>query len=286
MLNYLRSFLRNEKYIFEIVCVIIFAIIFTRILNNFYKDTDIYTNMERNTEVNSSIYENITEEQTKESESIIDEFVELCKNKAYSDAYALLSYECKDLIYNNEKDFEEQYCQKYIADLEEYTKNSIYYKDGVIIYEIQYYPNFLETGEASARIDYIGVVKEKSGEEKLNLLGLINKKIIDKKYDDKNITIAVKSKIYLYQCELYNIEIVNKTDDIIEINPKDIMFIDGASKTYLGSNVIEGAELKIPSHEQKEVQIKIDKKAYDSETIETLQINKWINDTREIKINL
>ena len=255
-MNYILAILRNEKYIFEIICIIAFAIIFTRIINTFYKETG-----EQESNNKKNIYKDLSQEEIKSSKDIVDEFINLCINNKYTEAYELLSDECKNTIYQDENSFQKEYVQKYISKLETYRRNAIDYTDNKIICKVEYTPNSIETGLVEKNIDYITVEKKENGEQKLSLMGLIEANKIEKEYNSENIKIRINNKIIFYNYEEFEIEILNKSGVEIILYANTIMCSDEKDYNYYNDYENNAGKIKVNPYDKKIIKVKMNKKA-------------------------
>lgn len=168
MLKLIRSFFRNEKFIFEIMCIIIFIIVFLHIIN------DQASNQKSEYINTNTISKNVEEKDTETYKQLIEKFITLGKDKKYEEAYELLSDECKNVIFNNDiNNFKEKYYKRYLVGLDKYYINLYEQNEEVIIYSIIYYPNALETGKTDSEEEYISIVVDDKNTNnlKLNVLG-------------------------------------------------------------------------------------------------------------------
>lgn len=153
MINLIRSFFRNEKFIFEIICVIVFIIFFLHMLNN-----QMYVNTENSADSNNKVTEEIIDEEKVVTDQLIKNFITFCKNEQYTEAYNLLTDDCKENLYTNQTEFENKYCKKYLIGLEKYYTNIVKKENNTITYMVQYYPDPLTTGDTEGKKNYISII--------------------------------------------------------------------------------------------------------------------------------
>ena len=126
----------------------------------------------------------ISEEKFEEQNGIIENFVNLCNEQKFAEAYNLLSQKCKEKIYPTLQDFENEYCRKIFGQKREYNIqawiNSKYYST----YRINYTEDFMTTGVYGGTEkyqDYITIVSYKnSDEKKININNYIGTEELNK----------------------------------------------------------------------------------------------------------
>lgn len=279
MINYIKSFFRNEKYIFEIICVIVFIIFFLQVINGQISNNKIDVG-EKNT-----ISEKFSDEEVSTTEQLIENFITLCKNERYEEAYELLTEDCKKEVFeNNFSNFNKEYCKKYLIGLDKYYKNITEQKEDVIIYKIQYYQNALETGKTSTESDYISIVmnKDEVNNSKLNIAGFIKKQDIIKEYEDDDTKILITKKNIYKDHEIYDIEFINKTNQTMNINYKDIEFRNSQIEILRTTNENIKNTVTIMPKESIATKIKINKDISSNNEISYIYFNN-INIDNHIK---
>ena len=109
MNKFVRFYNQHRHIVWIIILSIVAFIAIIQILNNFaYEKNNANQNIN---EVNNNNYINynysvITEKEVNSNVSeIIDEFIEKCNNGQVEDAYAMLSDECKIILYPSLEDF-------------------------------------------------------------------------------------------------------------------------------------------------------------------------------------
>lgn len=109
MNNFVRFYNQNRYMVWIIILSIAAFITIIQILDNFaYQKNNANQNINvvnNNSSINYN-YSVITEKEVNSNVSeIIDEFIEKCNNGQVEDAYAMLSDECKIVLYPSLEDF-------------------------------------------------------------------------------------------------------------------------------------------------------------------------------------
>lgn len=108
MNKFIRFYNQNRHIVWIIILSIAAFIAIIQILDNFaYKKNNANANINaiNNNSINYN-YSIITEKEVNANVSeIIDEFIEKCNNGQVEDAYAMLSDECKIILYPSLEDF-------------------------------------------------------------------------------------------------------------------------------------------------------------------------------------
>lgn len=286
MMNYIRSFFRNEKFIFEIICIIIFIIFFLHVLN----DQAAKSSKTTNENTNITTQEEFLEEDITYAKGLIENFITLCKNKNYEEAYKLLTDDCKNTIYTNQTEFINEYCAKYLIGLDRYYLNVIKLEQNNVVYNIQYYPDALETGKTAAETDFITVNIDKNdiNNSKLNIASFVSNENIQKEYEDESIKIVINKKNIFKNYENYEVEFINKTDRTIEVDYQNIRFLNDQSSIMRPEYEETTNKIEITPKENTKKNIKINRDI--NNNFKILEINfdniKINGFNKNIKINL
>jgi len=224
--------------------------------------------------------EKITKSQKNIVETI-DEFIEYCNNKQISEAYNLLSEDCKNEMYPTVNVFEELYFNKIFFGK---TKNISAENWVGNIYKIKFIENALATGgnnTGEAMQDYITGEQDEEGNIRLNINGYIGKEEINQQTENYGIKIKVSEKHKYMNFETYVFQITNKTDNTILLNSRDsleAMYLEDKNNTKYTAYIHElsEAELKLIPGETKNVSIKYYNKHGSSKKIENIIFSKII----------
>lgn len=162
-------------------------------------------------------------------ESAIKQFISYCNEGKVTEAYSMLSENCREELFQTEEQFRKNYYEskfqtKKVSSLLSWI-NSSYGKT----YRVRLYENLLETGDNSdvAIEDYITVDKI-NDQYVLNINAYMGRTQLDKSSSAYGITITVRNKNVYNEYEQYNLTIQNGTDQVICLDPKE-----NTSSTYL-----------------------------------------------------
>ena len=161
----------------------------------------------------------LDENKLEEDISIIEEFLNLCNNKEFEQAYELVSDDCKVNVFNNNyNDFVRTYCNKIFSTKKTYTSEN-WSGD---IYKIRLVEDILATGQSSTSgtaIQEWYTVVEENDEEKLNINNYIGERVfnsVSNTVDD--ITIKILKRNTYKDYENYTIEVTNNTENTIYLD--------------------------------------------------------------------
>lgn len=256
----IRLWNQHRKGFILAIGAFIFLIIVIQVLNQVAKSQKearnenriILTEEEKNLPTRSSISgEKVDLDITKDNVAIIEDFIAKCNNQDVSSAYALLTDDCKELLYPNEEMFKVGYIDiifttKRVANIENFLNNGNRYT-----YYINYQEDSLSTGKISGTNTYQDYITIDT-DGKLNIDNLIYKNEVNKESERDGIKIKVLSQAIYKDKEEYQIQIENATDKDISIigsNTSSIYLVDDNNTKY-NSNAIEIAEssYQIPSY--------------------------------------
>lgn len=286
MKKLIRYFNQNRKKILLILLIIVFLIILVRVLNYIVK-TNIQeennnisnTNTNRDTSIPSEAIisgEEIPEEEAREDKEIIDNFVNACNDKLYTNAYSMLSKECQDNVFNNNIDyFKNNYVDVVFETSKTYKLEGWLNKENMT-YKITYInDNILATGSMENGLNYTDYITIDGKDEKINIFGFIDEVDSDITKTQNNITIQIVS-IETYMNEvIYNILVSNNNEKTILLSDysdnKQICLVDSNDIEYISYlNEIPQNNLIFEPGVKKEVSIKFSKSYSSSSKIEKM----------------
>ena len=245
---------QNRKKIWTCVLLVIFLFGILQLLNYLEKNksnTKDISNSSTNSTTITATTDKTQKKQTSavndyiiskntadENEKIIKDFIEACNNGETSKAYALLSSDCKEVLYPTEEEFIKNYyrpifAEKKICDLQSWLVDGRKYT-----YKVTIASDILSTGQASnstQQTDYITIIDEED-EKKLNINSYVCRKNVKGTTTRDNIQITVNYKDVYIEYEKYNISIKNKSKNIIMLdnkeNSKTIYLVDDSEVKY------------------------------------------------------
>ena len=254
MINRLRRFYnQNREQLWFTVLVIVIIIAVVQILNNFAKQKNkinINNNNYQNTVLSQSakeqrieeskqsvISDNKVEDKEYERESeIIERFVKFCNTGNKEQAYALLTDECKELLYPTVEDFTNNYINRNFSSYKAYSIQN-YYND---TYKIRLTEDMLSTGKSNNGVaiqDYFTI----SG-NKLNISEYLGRTQINSSGESNNIKIKVLYKDTFMDYEKYTIEVYNGNSQTIKLDS-----LEGTKSIYIEN--VNGIQYPSYSHE-------------------------------------
>lgn len=227
---------------------------------NVYKPTETVI---KGTDISNAQYEVDT--------NIVNKFLDYCNDAKVSEAYQLLSDDCKTELYPTIEYFKSNYYNNIFDKEREYNLQSWISTSDYTVYKIRYTNCMLSTGtydKSDVYEDYITLVKN-SNEEKISIGNLIRIEDcnIVSETDELEVTV-LKKKIYISN-EEYEIKVGNKTEktillDNLETN-KGIELIGGSGVSYSAyTNKLFLTNLTIDPKMKKNITIKF-KKSLSSE---------------------
>ena len=153
-------------------------------------------------------------------EKLIDDFVEYCNNKDYSNAYSLVSDDCKENVFNNEEEKFKLYVDEVFPEEKIYSIQSYSKTDDFYIYNVKFLNNILASGLTNEDFKYYEEKYAISGDKnnlKLTVGNYMGKEELRSVSEDDYVKIRVTEKRMFYSKELYKVKITNKTDNIMVI---------------------------------------------------------------------
>lgn len=297
-MNKLIRFYNQNRHIIWLVILSVTAIIaLIQILDDFaYEKNNANKNSNINTYKNDTPINNnfsvVTEEEIKSSVTkIIDKFIHYCNNGKVEEAYELLSYECKKVLYPSLEDFTKKYYNRIFTEKKMYVCQAWISEEDLYTYRINFTEDMLATGGSNKTsiLDYYTVVED-NGKYKLNINKFIDFEDVNSQIKNSNVIINVKSKKIYMDYETYDIELINKTQKTIMLDDmqstKNIYVEDNNKAKYFWYNhEISEKEVEIRSGFNQNISIKFDKayKAY-RETVKIVFSNIILDDNKSISI--
>lgn len=299
MYKLMRFYNRNRKKIFRIILIIVFIFVILKLLNYFTKikankkieetvnniDNALTTNNSTLISDKSSISgASIQSSKLKKDTDIINQFMDYCNNGDVSNAYNLLTDDCKKEMFPTIQDFSNiYYSSLFNGERKSYTIEN-WEND---TYSVRITSDILSTGSLKGdetRQDYITIIEN----SKLNINSYVKKLNVNKKTSDKNITITVNYINVYMDYEIYDITIQNNTNDTILLDTNDdtksVYLLDKNSmKYYFYNNELIKEKLSIQSNFKTNIQIKFDNSYKEKRNIESMIFTKMVLNYNEYK---
>lgn len=221
-----------------------------------------------------------------EIQKLLEDFINYSCNGEVDKAYALLTQDCKEILYPSLETFEQDYCsdiRNKTYDFQSWASTS-----GTYIYQVRFFENPLTTGMDTTNNyiqDYITVIKEQE-EYKLNINKFIGKRDINKEIETNDIYITVKSSETYLDYEYYELEINNRRYKQIILDPlieDDSTYVKNSDGLNISALLYENDEedLNIKAGEVKTVKIKFNNTYNGEKTIRKLGFSTIIIDKEE-----
>lgn len=299
MYKLMRFYNRNRKKIFRIILIIVFIFVILKLLNYFTKikankkieetvnniDNALTTNNSTLISDKSSISgASIQSSKLKKDTDIINQFMDYCNNGDVSNAYNLLTDDCKKEMFPTIQDFSNiYYSSLFNGERKSYTIEN-WEND---TYSVRITSDILSTGSLKGdetRQDYITIIEN----SKLNINSYVKKLNVNKKTSDKNITITVNYINVYMDYEIYDITIQNNTNDTILLDTNDdtksVYLLDKNNmKYYFYNNELIKEKLLIQSNFKTNLQIKFDNSYKEKRNIESMIFTKMVLNYNEYK---
>lgn len=290
MNNLTRYFNQNRKMIWIVIFVVIFVIIVIQLLNSFYKNSN-------KEEVGNSTSSNVTQKDyTNESQAmvqgsigskekqneygaLIEEFLTYCVNGQVSQAYSLLSNDCKKILYPTEKSFELNYYKSKFDTKKTYDFQLWSAIDKTYVYQVRIYGDMLSSGMINNEDyiqDYFSVIQD-DNVYRINVSGYVksttygyNGDETERYVGENNIGLMLKSIDSYMDYEIYHFMVNNYSDKNIFLNPlesyKTLYLVDDKDN-HINAMLTEITEddFLVNANESKNIDIKFNR-AYTTTT--------------------
>ena len=290
MNNLTRYFNQNRKMIWIVIFVVIFVIIVIQLLNSFYKNSN-------KEEVGNSTSSNVTQKDyTNESQAmvqgsigskekqdefgaLIDEFLTYCVNGQVSQAYSLLSNDCKKTLYPTEKSFELNYYKSKFDTKKTYDFQLWSAIDKTYVYQVRIYGDMLSSGMINNEYyiqDYFSVIQD-DNVYRINVSGYVksttygyNGDETERYVGENNIGLMLKSIDSYMDYEIYHFMVNNYSDKNIFLNPLEsyeTLYLVDDKDNHINAMLTEITEddFLVNANESKNIDIKFNR-AYTTTT--------------------
>ena len=274
-----RWYNQNRLQVIIVVALITFIFIILRVLNGFaekeleqkkneanHRNNSI--NIEQSTitsRVNQSVLtgEKVPEQTSNSNQKVIKQFVNYCNDVKVEEAYAMLSDECKEVLYPTLKDFVTYYYLNIFYITRIYSLENWYKDFDSYTYYIKYTEDVLATGNVKSkddRSDYITVIYTDSG-VKLNIGSYVGREKKEETVTKNNVSLTVNWVDYYIDYCVYNVSFTNNTLNKICIDTNEdiesvFIYDENEIKFTAYLNEISNEELKVDSGKTTTLNIK------------------------------
>lgn len=302
----IRYFNQNRRKIFSIIVIVAFGYFLLQFAN--YMAANSYKNIEPNKAVNPN--ENIIVGQdninidsaitgttggktAKEETEVIQQFIQYCNEGKTTEAYNMLSNECKENMYPKIDNFIKNYYKNNFNE----TKSFNIQRWTGSIYKVDLKENMLHTGKISTenKQDVMTVVYDE-GTYKLNINSFIRRTQLNKLTKIEDISIKVLYKDTYMNYETYIFEVENKSGKNIYLDNLEksstIYIVDENDVKHTANlNELGQEHLQIYPYSKNEIQITfsnnyISGRDYSKIVFENVILDEANNESKKISINL
>lgn len=303
MNKFLRYFNQNRKKILSIIVAIAFGFILlyyindrvansTRKVNTNITSTESQNISKDNINTNSALEGGIGGITSQKEANIVEQFIQYCNQGKTTEAYNMLSEDCKESMYPRITTFIENY---YNNNFKESKSYNIQRWSGSI-YKVDLKQNILHTGSISgeSKQDFITVVYD--GEYKININNFIGRTQLNKERIIDRLSIKILYKDTYMNYETYTLEIQNNNDKDIYLdnleNASTIYIVDENNVKHSAYvNELTKEQIHIYKYSKAQVQIKftnryISGREYSEMVFENVILDDVNNQNTKISINL
>lgn len=297
MYNLIRFYNQNRKKIFKIILIIVFIFGILQLLNyltrlksnkNMLEIENKANSIVNDSEINSLVSDkslvsdnNISNVQLNKDISVINQFIDYCNNEDITDAYNLLTNECKEEMFPSMQDF----YNIYYLNIFNKEKKSYTIENWVgHIYMVRITNDILSTGKINngeTKQDYITVIYDNNDKVKLNINNYVKRTILNKETSNKNINITVNNVNTYMDYEIYNITVQNDSNNTILLDTSDdtksVYLLDKNNmKYYFYNNEIIQNKLILQSKFKVDLQIKFINSYSSNKIIKNMILSKMV----------
>lgn len=304
MLNsIIRFYNLNKGKIWRIIIIVVAIILLIQVLNSIAKksreeSSNVVNDETGNKSQTSSKSPNIMQTQVstggsdvsksdaRNNQMLIANFVSYCNNKSITDAYNMLSEECKKELFSTEDEFNNKYLKKIFTNKKDYNIEAWKNTSVGVTYRVTYVDDILSTGKVGTNTeDYITV----DGNGKLNIFRFIGSEKLNKSASNDIATIQILDKVVYDDYEKYSIRVTNNTKNTIMINRKEDN--DGIYTVYSGSSEKYSAfiseiyeqNLTIEANQTKYLSIRINKLYTGDSAVKKMVFSDIIKNKKEFE---
>ena len=199
----------------------------------------------------------IPTDKLSEAQEIFDKFFEYCNSKNLEKAYEMLTDECKELVYPNLEAFKNNYYNNIFANNKKvYSFENWYNNTYMVTIENDALSSGIIDNNIEKKVDYMTIK-----ENKLNISSYIERTTIDKEMKQDGIQLLINSKDTFMDCEIYNVTILNNTENTICLanvnNTQDIYLVDSDGIKYnIYNHELLQSKMTIKSNYKEDINLK------------------------------
>lgn len=296
MSNFTKIRLMIKEYLKQIVTVIIFFVAFIfigKIISLFFKDNAILSKPIINKDNRKSVISENKNPSIKEynkTKIITDEFVKACNSYDFKKAYTYLSSSNKEYFgtYNNF----EKYIKKVFNEQKRYELRAYSNIKDIDIYQLRLFSDILATGLTKQKFNYLDLKiatkldKNEPNNIMFNIGGFIKEDKLNDVFENDDIRMDFKNAKILYKSEIIEVEIQNKTNEIMVL--KDFNSKTSEITSQIGSEIrsdLRKTNIIIQPYSKEKIYIEFLKFADDEKKINNIKLNdiRFTNEYIEAK---
>ena len=232
--------------------------------------------------------EDVDETVYEEEESIINTFVDYCNQGKITEAYNMLSSDCKEALYPDQQSFENNYYKNIFTEKRTCNLQAWINDDNYTTYRVRYIGDIMSTGdyENSNKYQYyITIVTTEDNAKYLSISSYISKERFDNiQIEAEELSIQVKYVEKYINYVDYTFEVKNKSDKIILLDStknisKTAYIITNDDKTRTcDSTSINMLDLKVDPNNTENITLRYNKVAGSNDEDKEIHFTNIVKD--------
>lgn len=232
--------------------------------------------------------EDVDETVYEKEESIINTFVDYCNQGKITEAYNMLSSDCKEALYPDQQSFENNYYKNIFTEKRTCNLQAWINDDNYTTYRVRYIGDIMSTGDyenSNKYQDYITVVKTEDSTEYLSIGGYISKETFDDvQIETEEISIKVEYVEKYINYEDYTFAVTNRTDKTILLDStknisKTAYIITNEDTTRTSdSTSIQMIDLKVDANNTENITLRYNKVAGSNDEDKEIHFTNIVKD--------
>lgn len=157
----------------------------------------------------------------KTAEEFVEAYVDACNQGKYQKAFDMLSDDCKKYEFENNIELFASHVLEKMPTPKSYSIQNYSNYDGYYTFEVKYLDDILATGLTNQEYTYttekISLIKNTKGGFDISVGNFIKYKPINSVAENEYVKIDIKDCIVRYSTETYQVQLTNRTDNIIVV---------------------------------------------------------------------
>lgn len=232
--------------------------------------------------------EDVDETVYEKEESIINTFVDYCNQGKITEAYNMLSSDCKEALYPDQQSFENNYYKNIFTEKRTCNLQAWINDDNYTTYRVRYIGDIMSTGDyenSNKYQDYITIVTTEDNAKYLSISSYISKERFDNiQIEAEELSIQVKYVEKYINYVDYTFEVKNKSDKIILLDStknisKTAYIITNDDKTRTcDSTSINMLDLKVDPNNTENITLRYNKVAGSNDEDKEIHFTNIVKD--------